>query len=64
MTPPMQEQDLVKNAVENVEQEQQQQADSPLNYADPVELTNLAVEVGKDVLDAVSSALGSIDISF
>ncbi|AMX19386.1 MULTISPECIES: hypothetical protein [Acinetobacter] len=54
----------------NVEQldteNEQKQENSVLNsvYPDPVEVTDLIVEIGKDIADFASSILDNIDINF
>ena len=54
----------------NVEQldteNEQKQENSVLNsvYPDPVEVTDLIVEIGKDIVDFASSIFDNIDINF
>jgi hypothetical protein len=56
--------------IENIEQldadSEQKQENSVLNSVnpDPVEVTDLIVEIGKDIADFASSILDNIDINF
>lgn len=56
--------------INNVEQldveDEQKQENSVLNSVnpDPVEVTDLFVEIGKDIVDIASSILDNIDINF
>lgn len=56
--------------IDNVEQldaeDEQKQENSVLNSVnpDPVEVTDLIVEIGKDVVDFASSIFDNIDINF
>lgn len=56
--------------INNIEQldveDEQKQENSVLNSVnpDPVELTDLIVEIGKDIVDFASSIFDNIDINF
>ncbi|MFK8987078.1 hypothetical protein [Acinetobacter seifertii] len=56
--------------INNIEQldveDEQKQENSVLNSVnpDPVEVTDLIVEIGKDIVDFASSILDNIDINF
>ncbi|QNW93733.1 hypothetical protein IC800_11855 [Acinetobacter seifertii] len=56
--------------IDNVEQldaeDEQKQENSVLNSVnpDPVEVTDLIIEIGKDVVDFASSIFDNIDINF
>lgn len=55
------------NNIERLDAEnEQKQENSVLNSVnpDPVEVTDLIVEIGKDVVDFASSILDNIDINF
>lgn len=52
--------------LESVQQDENQSniATDVLNHANPIDLTELVVEIGKGTLDFIASALDNIDISF
>lgn len=56
--------------INNIEQldveDEQKQENSVLNSVnpDPVEVTDLIIEIGKDIVDFASSILDNIDINF
>lgn len=55
------------NNIEHLDAEnEQKQENSVLNsvYLDPVEVTDLIVEIGKDIVDFASSVFDNIDINF
>lgn len=58
------------DTINNIEQleveDEQKQENSVLNsvYLDPVEVTDLIVEIGKDIVDFASSVFDNIDINF
>lgn len=63
----MQNQNEPINNVEQLETEnEQKQENSVLNSVnpDPVDVADLIVEIGKDVVDFASSILDNIDINF
>ena len=49
---------------ENQQQQENQSSTDWTSGIDPIDLVDLAVEVGKGALDIVGSALENIDISF
>ncbi|MDC4311466.1 hypothetical protein NQ650_00905 [Acinetobacter baumannii] len=63
----MQNQIEPTNNVEDLDlEDEQKQENSVLNSVnpDPVEVTDLFVEIGKDIADFASSILDNIDINF
>lgn len=63
----MQNQNEQINNVEQLDTEnEQKQENSVLNSVnpDPVEVTDLIVEIGKDIVDFASSVFDNIDINF
>lgn len=63
----MQNQNDPINNIEQVDAEdEQKQENSVLNSMnpDPVEVTDLIVEIGKDIVDFASSVFDNIDINF
>ncbi|HAV6222689.1 hypothetical protein APD45_10910 [Acinetobacter baumannii] len=63
----MQNQNDPINNIEQLNAEnEQEQENSVLNSVnpDPVEVTDLIVEIGKDIVDFASSILDNIDINF
>ncbi|WP_322976625.1 hypothetical protein [Acinetobacter pittii] len=58
--------DPIKNIEQLDAESEQKQENSMLNSAnlDPVEVNDLIVEIGKDVVDFASSILDNIDINF
>lgn len=63
----MQNQNDPNNNIEQLEVEDEQKQDnSMLNSVnpDPVEVTDLIVEIGKDIVDFASSVFDNIDINF
>lgn len=58
------------DTINNIEQleveDEQKQENSVLNSVnpDPVEVTDLIVEIGKDIVDFASSVFDNIDINF
>ncbi|WP_445534916.1 hypothetical protein [Acinetobacter sp. G18] len=63
----MQNQNEQINNVEQLDTEnEQKQENSVLNYVNPdlVEVKNLIVEIGKDIVDFASSVFDNIDINF
>ncbi|AXJ89997.1 hypothetical protein [Acinetobacter sp. V115_6] len=58
------------DTINNIEQleveDEQKQENSVLNSVnpDPVEVTDLVVEIGKDIVDFASSVFDNIDINF
>lgn len=63
----MQNQNDSINNIEQVDAEdEQKQENSVLNSVnpDPVEVTDLIVELGKDIVDFASSVFDNIDINF
>ncbi|MCT9423150.1 hypothetical protein KTI95_03285 [Acinetobacter baumannii] len=58
--------DPIKNIEQLDTENEQKQENSVLNSVnpDPVEVTDLFVEIGKDIADFASSILDSIDINF
>ncbi|ENV94177.1 hypothetical protein F937_03581 [Acinetobacter calcoaceticus ANC 3680] len=63
----MQNQNDPINNIEQVDAEdEQKQENSVLNSVnpDPVEVTDLIVEIGKDIVDFASSVFDNIDINF
>lgn len=63
----MQNQNDPINNIEQLDAEdEQKQENSVLNSVnpDPVEVTDLIVEIGKDIVDFASSVIDNIDINF
>ncbi|WP_288420510.1 hypothetical protein [uncultured Acinetobacter sp.] len=63
----MQNQNVPINNIEQLDvEDEQKQENSVLNSVnpDPVEVTDLIVEIGKDIVDFASSILDNIDINF
>ncbi|GLG82179.1 hypothetical protein [Acinetobacter calcoaceticus] len=63
----MQNQNDPINIVEQLDvEDEQKQENSVLNSVnpDPVEVTDLIVEIGKDIVDFASSVFDNIDINF
>ncbi|OTU48629.1 hypothetical protein CAT36_17975 [Acinetobacter pittii] len=63
----MQNQNYPINNIEQLDEEdEQKQENSVLNSVnpDPVEVTDLIVEIGKDIVDFASSVFDNIDINF
>ncbi|EHU3345985.1 TPA: hypothetical protein N0X38_003005 [Acinetobacter baumannii] len=58
--------DPIKNIEQLDTENEQKQENSVLNSVnpDPVEVTDLFVEIGKDIADFASSILDNIDINF
>ncbi|MZY06119.1 hypothetical protein GUK58_08655 [Acinetobacter pittii] len=63
----MQNQNDPINNIEQLDAEDEQKQENPvLNSVnpDPVEVTDLIVEIGKDIVDFASSVFDNIDINF
>ncbi|RSO00919.1 hypothetical protein [Acinetobacter pittii] len=58
--------DPINNVDELEVEDNQKQENSVLNSVnpDPIEVTDLIVEIGKDIVDFASSVLDNIDINF
>lgn len=58
--------DPINNVEELDVEDEQKQENSVLNFVnpDPVEVTDLFVEIGKDIVDFASSIFDNIDINF